>query len=235
MLNLDKEHLARAASRALTGQGDPPVILVEGLGLLDRDTVSRTIVAIGPALLAGDHDRALDLAASALRPLPVHPEPAAVTMRDIEARAFVSWLVGLVAQAALNHPLRGRVELADDPRVICIEDDGRPIMHLTIDDNLHFATLRPSDRAGDWLIDTHAAYVQIACTQLHDLDLPTAISMVYAVLHVLAATGPGSSTTPCFECELPIPDDAPAMVDPAHAASCSLHPWASVPCTSTTC
>jgi hypothetical protein len=198
VLKLNSEHLTSAAERALTGRGDPPVILVDGVGLLDRDTVSRTIKAIRPALLAGDHRQARVLAATALRDLSPQEDLAAVMMRDTEARAFVAWFAGLAAEAALNHPVSELVDTATDPRVVRVANDGRPIMHLTDDDEeLRYAVLSPGHAANSWLVETYAAGAQVSRTQLHGLDLPTAIAMAYAGMHVLAAAGMGSSPASC--------------------------------------
>lgn len=217
MLQLKREHLARAAARALAGQGTPPVILVDGIGLLDNATVTLMIDAIGPALLCGDRRRAVDLAAGALGPLPSPPEPAAVAVRELEARAFVTWFAGLAAEAAFG-------DLPDG--VATDEDGGGRVVHLSLPGTAHSAALRPGDDDRDWRIDVRTSHALVSRTELHDVDASTATALARAALHVLGARPPADETA-CAECELPIPDNASSAVDPSHATSCSLHPSAS--------
>lgn len=226
MLHLTRAHLALAASRALTGHGQPPVVIVEGLGVLDHDTISRTIAAIGPALLshdgAGDRRRAVALAAAALRPLPAHPDPATDTMRELEARAFVTWFVGLAAEAACIDTLCGVV-------TVLAETSGEAV-DLTAVGLPHTATLRAAAVDRDWVIETFTADALVSRAELHGLSFAAAVQLARAGLHTLASQEPGSGTTACTECGLPIDDDDPSVIDPSHARSCSLHPWAITVC-----
>ena len=217
MLTLTRNYLARAAATALTGQRDPAVIIVEGIGVLDRDTVCRAIVAIGPALLTGNRDDAVELAANALRPLPPHPDPADVAIRDLEARAFVAWFAGLAVEAAFDDTPRGVVATRDP------DDPHR--FRLVAVGTAHTATLRPGGPVCPWLIETFTAGVPVSRCEVYQVEVDDALHIARGGLHTLLARRPGTTTTPCGECGRPISDDAPSVIDAAHAAACSLHPW----------
>ena len=120
-------------------------------------------------------------------------------------------------EAACSDPLRGVITVVDR--------DDRQLFHLTAVGADHTATLQPGV-VSPWLIETFTAGVLVSRCEVHDADLAAALGMGRAGLLALAAREPGTGTTPCDECDWPITDDAPSVIDPSHAPSCSLHPWA---------
>lgn len=178
LVTFTRSHLVAAEARALAGHAGASII-VDGVGALLCDVVSRVISAISPALLAGDRACAIALAANALPPVPeARTEPAAGMVRARDARSFVTWFAELAAQAAVDDMLADVVAVTDrhDPQLV----------RLTAVGTGYTAILRPGALVSPWLIDTFAGAGLVSRCEVYCEHREDALAVAEAGLRTLA-------------------------------------------------